>query len=332
MAEDESTHVDSGAPSPFVRQASGVIRSWSPLDGFIYNMLAINVVIMLAFAYYQSAVGFPNGNLTWALVIAGIFCIAEGITYAILVATMPRSGGDYVFQSRILGGGVAVLFGFTSIVLTQVFWFGLVAFSGINTVFAPFLTLMGLKWHQAWMMHLSTWMQTTTGFLVMSVIFILWAMLINIWGMRAYSLVQRYVFYVAIILFLVMLGILAFHTRADFIASFNDVMVKTTGVSGGYAQLIANAKAGGLHASHASVWSSTWGMVPLQLIALMFLVWGVAQGGEIKSGGSLRAQMFQMPGAVLASTILGAALAGLLVSRLGTRIHHRGGISRYAWR
>jgi basic amino acid/polyamine antiporter, APA family len=306
-----------GGSGVFLRKASGVVRAWSPFDGWIYNVFAINVVISLGFGFYTALVGFPSGSLPWAIIIAGVMCLFHGVTYAVLVGTMPRSGGDYVFQSRLLNGFVSVLFAFTSIVLTQALWMGLVAFSAINLVLCPFLTLLGLQWNQQWMMDLSTWMQTTSGFLIVSGVVVVWGALVNIWGMRFYALAQRYVFYVAAATMALILGILLFGSKASFIASFNATMVKTTGIHNAYAKVIANAHDTGLATVTGTSLSATINMSIVMLLALMFLTWGVAQGGEIKSANSLRAQFWQMPGAVLFSMALGAALAALLVSRLG---------------
>ena len=38
----------------------------------------------------------------WAAIIAGIFCAVLALIFASLTSVMPRSGGDYVFTSRIV--------------------------------------------------------------------------------------------------------------------------------------------------------------------------------------------------------------------------------------
>ena len=88
----------------FVRKASGLVRSWSLFDGFVYSLFSINLVA-LGFFIFSFAPYLPEANLLTAIVISGIFIIFEVFVYALLVAVMPRAGGDYVWQSRILGGG-----------------------------------------------------------------------------------------------------------------------------------------------------------------------------------------------------------------------------------
>ena len=48
----------------------------------------------------------PKGSLIWAVVLSGAYLVFQGITYASLIAAMPRAGGDYVWKSRVLGGGI----------------------------------------------------------------------------------------------------------------------------------------------------------------------------------------------------------------------------------
>src|SRR5207302_537651 len=48
-----------------------------------------------------------------AILIAGVFITFLVITYAGLISVMPRAGGDYVWQSRVLGGGIAFVLAVT---------------------------------------------------------------------------------------------------------------------------------------------------------------------------------------------------------------------------
>jgi hypothetical protein len=49
-----ATDTQAEKPGVFLRKASGVVRSWSPLDSWIYNVIAINIVGNLAMAYILS--------------------------------------------------------------------------------------------------------------------------------------------------------------------------------------------------------------------------------------------------------------------------------------
>ena len=302
----------------FLRKASGVYRSWSPFDGWTYNVLAMNVVVMIGFTYYSATYLFPGGSLPWAILICGAFCILEGITYAILTATMPRSGGDYIYQSRILGGAIGSVVSFTAIVSAGAMWMAIAGWFGSTLVVSPFLVLIGGTYDIQWMSDLGEWFITPAGFFVMTLLVIAWAALVNIWGMRPYALLQRWFFLVGVVGLGVMLAVLAMNDHASFVEKFNAFMASNFDQTGAYQNVLDTAKEQGYAPDLTSSFSSTLAIVPLAAFSLIYVAWGVAQGGEIKSGNSLRAQMIQMPGAEVFSAIVAAGLSALLVSRIGT--------------
>ena len=48
----------------------------------------------------------PEGSLLLGGDLSGAYLVFQTITYASLIAAMPRAGGDYVWISRVLGGGI----------------------------------------------------------------------------------------------------------------------------------------------------------------------------------------------------------------------------------
>src|SRR5919204_3913238 len=94
-----------GEQSLFVRKATGLVRGWSVRDAFVYSAISINVVTLGLYAF-SFTVFIPKGSLFWAVVLSGAYLVFQAITYASLIAAMPRAGGDYVWISRTLGGGI----------------------------------------------------------------------------------------------------------------------------------------------------------------------------------------------------------------------------------
>ena len=81
------------------------MRGWSVRDAFIYATFSINLVT-LGLYIFGYAPFIPEGSLLWAVLLAGLYLVFQAITYASLIAAMPRAGGDYVWISRVLGGGI----------------------------------------------------------------------------------------------------------------------------------------------------------------------------------------------------------------------------------
>ena len=92
-------------PTLFLRNATGLVRGWSVRDSMIYACLSTNVVT-LGMVEWTVQSSFPHGNLLYSILISGVWVSFLVIAYTGLVVTIPRAGGDYVWQSRILGSGI----------------------------------------------------------------------------------------------------------------------------------------------------------------------------------------------------------------------------------
>src|SRR5947199_3401927 len=99
--------VSSGSGSLFVRQSSGLVRNVSVTNALFFNVAAFVGVGLTLYPIFYSLAGVPVwkhglSEYGWAAVIAGLFCILLALIFSSLTSVMPRSGGDYVFSSRIL--------------------------------------------------------------------------------------------------------------------------------------------------------------------------------------------------------------------------------------
>jgi basic amino acid/polyamine antiporter, APA family len=92
----------------FVRQSSGLVRNVSVTNAMFFNVAAfVGVGLTLYPIFYSLAFvpvwkWGPFSEYGWAAIIAGLFCVLLALIFASLTSVMPRSGGDYVFTSRIL--------------------------------------------------------------------------------------------------------------------------------------------------------------------------------------------------------------------------------------
>jgi len=92
------------APALFLRNATGLVKGWSGFDAFAYSFMSVNLVTLGMFYSLAVFAFVPDGSVLSALLISGVTMTFLCITYAGLIAVMPRAGGDYVWQTRILDG------------------------------------------------------------------------------------------------------------------------------------------------------------------------------------------------------------------------------------
>ncbi|HJP88028.1 MAG TPA: hypothetical protein VJ850_03220 [Candidatus Limnocylindrales bacterium] len=109
------------APSLFLRNATGLVKGWSGFDAFAYSFMSVNLVCLGMFYSLAIFAYVPEGSAITSILLTGIAMTAMCVAYAGLIAVMPRAGGDYVWQTRVLDGipGAVVggAFGFIAVFL-----------------------------------------------------------------------------------------------------------------------------------------------------------------------------------------------------------------------
>ncbi|MGE5691607.1 MAG: APC family permease [Pseudomonadota bacterium] len=110
-----SDQAAAGAAAPearglFVRKSSGLIREFRPFDVFVFNTLGYALGLVLAVVPSFAAGLWPEQNVLLVVTIGTILTLANAAMYGYLSGILPRSGGDYVYLSRVVHPGV----GFTA--------------------------------------------------------------------------------------------------------------------------------------------------------------------------------------------------------------------------
>src|SRR4051794_41685933 len=106
MGKEEGTLASNGtaAPSLFLRNATGLVKGWSGFDAFSYSFMSVNLVTLGMFYSLAVFAYVPGANPILSIVLAAIAVTFLAVAYAGLIAAMPRAGGDYIWQSRVLDG------------------------------------------------------------------------------------------------------------------------------------------------------------------------------------------------------------------------------------
>src|SRR5213082_1423335 len=130
-------------PALFLRNATGLVKAWSTFDAFLYSFWSVNLITLglygMSFVYTV-----PDGQLLAGILIFGVLVTFLVVTYAGLVSVMPRTGGDYAWQSRILGGGVGFVLAITGWWFTLWLWTPIYANILVVQFFAPLAYTLGL--------------------------------------------------------------------------------------------------------------------------------------------------------------------------------------------
>jgi basic amino acid/polyamine antiporter, APA family len=296
--------------SLFVRKATGLVRGWAVRDAFIYSVFAINLVT-LGFYIFSFGPFIPAGSLLWAVILSGAYLVFQAITYASLIAAMPRAGGDYVWMSRVLGGGI----GFVLAVCGWWFilWHWVPIYANILNieVLGPMAAIVG--WDGA-----VTWLSDKPGIFVASILTAIFASVFIALGIRTYARIQKICFYGGVAGLAIMAILLLVNSKANFISSFNTEAAQTYGAQNAYqGTLTAGLKdydPGGVGSFSLS---ATVLLIPMLLFFNLWSNWGATLYGEVRGASDFRKNIYAMGGALVATTIVGAIFLLLFAKTFG---------------
>jgi amino acid transporter len=311
----------------FIRKATGLVRSWSVFDAFVYAFFSINLVTLGLYSFSQMY--YFEGGLLWALLLSAFFILFEVVVYASLIAVMPRSGGDYVWQSRILGGGIGFVLAVTGWWFILWLWVPLYADMLRHIVITPILGILGAREIALWFGQTSLGLFTTALLTLAIVTFYI------ILGMKRYAQVQKWCFYGGVLGLALVVGLLLTGSPEAFQAGLETNAVTLFGAQPGVYQATVAA---GQEAGAAL--PLTGGNLNLVLLTLPYIVffnlwpnWGATLYGEVRGATDFKRNFVGMASALLVVTLL-AILALLAISKTigwDFYVQANGAWWNYAW-
>ena len=283
----------------FLRKASGLIRTAGLGDTFIYNLGVVSIGLGVGSMLYYGPAFYPQGNLIWGCVIAGIAMAMISFGFITWTITLPRSGGIYVFGSRILPPALAFTMSLVEIT-AWLFYCAIAAYWMVILALAPmFAALNLLTGNETFLTISKTMLEPWATFLIGAAILLVSQVVLS-YGMRFYLTLNKWVFILAMASTVFLIVVLAMSTREQFVTNLNELIGPSLGVPDAYNAIIASGKEKGWGEAGTDLWQtilmSNWPFLPL--IGAAF---SIAIGGEIKSVG--KSQTVGMLGAVLVATV-----------------------------
>lgn len=282
-------------PQVFVREATGLVRELSPLDVFFFGVVGVTpgVTLVLFFAFIPFL--YPGVNMALAVVGAIFVSLIFGATYWLLSISMPRSGGEYVYGSRI----IHPLWGFLPnwmYTFVNVSALGFYASTVGGSYLAVFFAMLGNFFNNSTLLGWASAASSLNGAFIIAVVAIWVSALINILGTRAYARAQAVMFVFAMFGIVLLIALLAINSNQSYQLAFNRYAAP---YNTSYDGIIAQAKAAGWKPQGFDL-SQT--MLALPYIAGFSLatVWPVYAAGEAR-----RPQRSMLYGTVLAITVSG---------------------------
>jgi APA family basic amino acid/polyamine antiporter len=100
-----------GSKKVFAREATGLTREIGARDALTGNILAMGVAYLFVFAFYSSLL-YPGVDLPITVLFTLIPGVVVTLIYYLFTVVMPRTGGDYVWVSRVVHPSIGFLTNF----------------------------------------------------------------------------------------------------------------------------------------------------------------------------------------------------------------------------
>jgi amino acid transporter len=205
----------------YVRKSSGLVRAVSTRQALLANILSMGIMGPVLYVMY--AVGTaPHGNIPLTVFVGLGIVLLIGYVYWMLSSSMPRTGGDYVWTSRILHpflgfieSSMLLFVMITSFVSYDIY---LAVTNGFSYVFINY----GYLAHDQGLVNFGVSL-IDNQFRIVVISIVLSLLVIGVMFMPTKRIMRVLIggFFVTILIFLVYIGLLVSTGHSGFIDNFN---------------------------------------------------------------------------------------------------------------
>jgi len=279
----------------FARKASGLVRQAGLLDSTLFVMMNANIAANFWFTYLGYYT-FPGCNMPISIAISAIFCVLGiALSWGMLAGSFPRSGGDYIYNSRIIHPAIGSAISWANGLFVMTAWIWILT-PLVPGICIPYLAgCMGMD-----MWPIAEWGSSFAGLVVVSTIINFASFLVVAAGLKTFLRVQRVIMIVGIIGFAIGALILSVTPHEVFVSTWNNLATQYNSLS--YSEMITATAEAGFPMPETWNWTETIGGM---LVACMCMIYGYVIGyigGEVKRPE--RTALF--------SSLFGILISGLL--------------------
>lgn len=304
-------------PKFFARQATGLVREAGWLDMVLFNAVGNTTLgIGFAFAMTYVLVALVGASLIWAQIISTIFGIFVVVTWGLLSSAIPRSGGDYVINTRVISPFWGFVGSFGLIVANFIFS-GNVAIWFTQYMLGPAFASLGMVTHNQSLATFGTNIAGSGATFIIGTIFLFLTVLVCILGMRIAMRVQLITVIIGMVAFITTVLSLLFMDHNTFVSNFNSVAQPYTNQANTYNYFLQQSGKNGFSLDYSRAIEFTFiAFLSIQgFVANSF--WSAYVAGEIKGVRGNRRSVGMMLVPVLVTGSLLTLAFWLLLDRGG---------------
>jgi basic amino acid/polyamine antiporter, APA family len=267
----------------FVRNATGLVRGMSQRASVVLNFIPGHPTQTLAAVLFAFLALFPGANPYLALLIVLPMTLSFSYAFGMLTAIIPRSGGDYMIVSRVLGPllGFVSSFCMTMAGLLSNAFFG-IAF--VTSALGPSFVVIGTVGHHQSLIDFGTKISTHRSWeFGLGSAMIVVACLIHLAGWRWMIRFLSILFWLVTGGMLLSVAVLLFTGKSSFAKNFDSFAGP-----GEYQNTIARAVKAGTQVNPSFSFGQTIILVAGLATVSIYCYWSSFVGGELRQASTLK--------------------------------------------
>jgi APA family basic amino acid/polyamine antiporter len=273
----------------FSRKATGLVREMSVRDAAIFNVLPAVPGAVIAYFLLWGLSAFPGADLILDMIIVGVFSTLLALSFGLLSVAMPRSGADYILNSRTLHPALG-LAGSVTLMISGLLSIGYWSLWTIEGGVGPTLIQIGAsvgnnQTLQSWGSTLSSSGAPTFIGALLLVLGTTWALLS---GLRLVMRIQLWLFVIAMSGFVLTIVLLLFTSHQAFVSGFNSWAQQYTNQSDSYNYFLQQANKNGYTFTGQHDWKATLFATGVVMSTGIWAWFSVNLAGEVKQGNTLK--------------------------------------------
>jgi len=213
--------------------------------------------------------------------MAGPLVVLVGIIYAVMSSIMPRSGGDYVWVSRILNPAIGFMQSFY-MMFAFMYWTALIASWVPNWYLSTLLNTWGLWANNATLSNWGANMTTPLWTFIIGSVFIVYIFALLMTGTKNLARVQKVLFIFANLGMVLLLAVMFLTPTSTFVTNLNEYL-GSSGSTATYQSIVDTAKTAGYQPGWA--WLPTIIALPYAFGMYGGYNFSSYVGGEVKNAG-----------------------------------------------
>jgi len=228
---------DNKVSKVFLRESSGLVREVSPWSSMMATFALVTggvPILIISWLWLAPGINWP---LSYAITL--IPTLSMAFLFYVAGVSMPRSGGDYVFNSRAIHPAVGFI-NYFGLFIAFALSLGLYSFLGARW-FAYLFSGLGFYYGNSTLISFGNFFSSTTGSVIVGVLIVLVGALISFYT----KFLWKFILISGVISFITTAIMFAFLTTIH-PAQFSASLAAASGVKNAYNEVISNAESNGL--------------------------------------------------------------------------------------